>query len=251
MPSRVVVVDDDASSASVVAKLLRHLDCEVTACIDPECAVTLALSEEIDLVSLDITMPGLDGYQVLALIRSHEHSRRLPSVPVIAVTGRVSADDQADALAGGFAAHLGKPVMLDSLRRALARALTLRSEMHRTRYSADGASIIANLRELAGRSRDGNLRTAAGMALALEQQGRDVLGQSLRLAFSGQPEAACRPVVEFARLVHAFGAQRLATCLEELADHLESGGELLETAAVLARAELDRVIFTLREQVLH
>jgi CheY-like chemotaxis protein len=250
MPFRAIVVDDHASSASVVAKLLRQLDCEVTVCMHPESAVTLILSCEIDLVSLDISMPGLDGYQVHALIRSHEHSRRLPSVPVIAVTGRVSGDDQADALAGGFAAHLGKPVMLDGLRRALARALTLRSELHRTRYSADGASIIASLRGVAARSKVGILRTAAGMALALEHQGRDVLRQSVHLALAGRPEAACRPVVEFIRLVRAFGAERLAMCLEALVDHLEPGGEPLETAVVLARAELDRVIFTLREQVL-
>jgi len=36
--------------------------------------------------------------------------------------------------------------------------------------------------------------------------------------------------------------------METLRDHLGAGGEMLRTAAVLARAELDRVIFTLREQ---
>ncbi len=250
MIPRVIVVDDDAPSASVVAKLLQRLGCMVKTCVDPELAVGQALADDVDLVSLDISMPGLDGYQVLTLIRSHEHSRRLPSVPVITVTGSVTRTDKAEALAAGFAAHLGKPVMLDSLRSALARALTLRDELHRTRYSADWERIQDSLREVASRSSDGFLHAAAGMALVLEQSGCAVLQQSLCLAFDGQADAARLRVQDFARRVQALGAHRLALCADEMADHLDPGGELLETAAVLARAELDRVIFTLREQVL-
>ncbi|MBX3600502.1 MAG: response regulator [Rubrivivax sp.] len=251
MTPRVIVVDDDFASASVLAKLLRRLGCEVTACTDPEAALPLALGGDIDLVSLDLTMPGLDGYQTLTLIRSHEHSRRAPSVPVITVTGRVTADDRADALADGFAAHLGKPVLLEALRGAMARALTLRSELHRTRYTADRASIEDCLQQLHPGAAGDQLRTAAGMALAVEQQGRLTLQRTLRLALGGQPESAQAPLQELSRLANALGARRLRGDLDVLADQLGRADEqALETAAVLARAELDRVIFTLREQVL-
>lgn len=250
MTPTVIVVDDDIASASVLARLLRRLGCEVTACTDAQAALPLALAGDVDLVSLDLTMPGLDGYQVLTLIRSHEHSRRAPSVPVITVTGRVTPEDRADALADGFAAHLGKPVMLDALRGALARALTLRSDLQRTRYTVDHLSIEDCMQQLRGGSAGDSLRSAAGMALAIEQQGRRALQRALRLAFGGHSEAAREPLADLARLAQALGAVRLQGCLDELSACLDAVDDgLLETAAVLARAELDRVIFTLREQV--
>lgn len=250
MTPKVIVIDDDATSASVIAKLLRRLGCEVTACTDARHALPLALGGDVDLVSLDLTMPGLDGQQALSLIRSHEHSTRSASVPVIAVTGRVTPDDRADALADGFAAHLGKPVMLDDLRAALARALTLRSDLHRTRYTEDRERIEAAMRGFRDRAGDGGLHAAAGMALAIEQQGRAALQRALRLAFAGHADAARTPLLDYVRVAEALGAQHLKACLTQLLDHLQGEEpDALETAAVLARAELDRVVYTLREQV--
>ncbi len=244
----VLVVDDDVASTVVLAKLLERLGCEVLVRADAESAVELALCGRVDVVSLDISMPHLDGYQMLALVRSHEHSRRLPSVPLIAVTGRVAPADKAHALAHGFAAHLGKPVLLVELRQALTRALTLRSELQRTRYSVDQADLVANLGELDHAGRGDELRTVAGLALALEQEGARTLYRALLLADEGRGATACPEVQEFAGLARAVGAAQLAACMGTLRDQLAEGGETLKTAAVLARAELDRVIFTLREQ---
>lgn len=250
MTRKVIVVDDDRASASVLTKLLRLLDCEVTPCTDAQNGLALALDGDVDLVSLDLTMPRLDGYQVLTLIRSHEHSRRAPSVPVITVTGRVTPEDRADALAGGFAAHLGKPVLLDALEVAIARASRLRSDLHRTRYTVDRALIEECLQRMGQGCPADSLQTAAGMALAIEQKGRWALQQALRRAFGGDPRAAREPLAELSRLVLAIGANRLQGSLDELAERLGAADDVaIETSAVLARAELDRVVFTLREQV--
>lgn len=250
MTPKVIVIDDDATSASVLAKLLRRLGCDVTACTDARHALPLALGVAVDLVSLDLTMPELDGHQALSLIRSHEHSTRSASVPVIAVTGRVTPDDRADALANGFAAHLGKPVMLHDLRAALARALTLRSDLHRTRYTDDRERIEAAMRGFRDRAGTGGLHAAAGLALAIEQQGRATLQRALRLAFAGHADAARAPIVEYAHVAELLGAKRLGVGLNQVLDHLQDDEpSALETAAVLARAELDRVVYTLREQV--
>lgn len=252
MTPRVVVVDDEAASASVLARLLTRLGCDVRPCTDPWTALPLVLSTDVDLVCLDLTMPALDGYQLLALIRSHEHSRRSPSVPVIAVTGRVSPEDRADALADGFAAHLAKPVLVESLRRAMSRALTLRTDLLRTRYTHDRASIQARMERLrdCGDAQADSLQVAAGMALAVERQGSAVLRRSLRLAFADDPDAARAVVSDFARLACTLGAERLCQALLQLAGQFGQGDvDVCETAAVLARAELDRVVFTLREQI--
>ncbi len=251
MIPRVVVVDDDAASASVAALLLRRLNCDVSITTDPQSAVELALSGLVDLVCLDITMPHLDGYQVLALIRSHEQSRRLPSAPVVAVTGRVTVQDQAEALARGFAAHLGKPVMIEGLRCALARALTLRSELHRTRYTVDRDALEAALGEFVDGAIADSVRIVAGLALTLEQQGYHAIYQALHLAYEGRADSALLALRDLSRLARILGATQLCRRLDELADHLHVRGDVLETAAVLTRAEIDRVIFTLREQLHH
>ncbi len=248
MTCKAAVVDDDAASASVVARLLRRLDVEAVVCTEAEGAVPLALREDIDLVCLDLSMPRLDGHQALTLIRSHEHSRRMPSVPVIAVTGRVGVEDRAEVLAGGFAAHLGKPVQLEALRAAVQRAWQWRAELQRSRDSVDQPSLQSLLAQLRARSVDPALQTGFGLALAVEQQGRGALRQAMLQALGGRDTAAYAALDEFARLMRALGASRLGRHLDEVMERLGSVGAELELATVLARAELDRVVFTLREQ---
>lgn len=250
MPARAVVVDDDAASASAIAKLLARAGCEASSCTDAEQAVAMALAHDVDLVSLDITMPGLDGYEVLSLIRSHEHSRRGPNVPVITVTGKVTAADRAHALAAGFAAHLAKPLLLADLRQALARADALRGELARTRYSVDRAAIEARLGQMLAGRPGPRLDSVAGLALALEQQCSALLRQCLQDAYDGHPQRATGGIERLSAIADSIGASRLSTLCRRLVAAIPDGTEAFETAAVLARAELDRVVYTLREQAL-
>ncbi|MCC7152408.1 MAG: response regulator [Rubrivivax sp.] len=250
MNPRVIVVDDEAASAAVLGGLLRRLGCEVILFDRAAQALPAMLAGDVDLVCLDLSMPGLDGHQALTLIRSHEYSQRAPSVPVIAVTGRVRPQDRAQALAAGFAAHLGKPVLAERLQRVLARTMTLRDDLHRTRYSADRATLEQRLHAMRQADAGDPLPGAAGLALAIEQEGHATLLLALNHAFAGDATAACGTVLAFAGMASDIGAPRLAQALHALHERLCAGPEdELVTAAVLARAELDRVIFTLREQV--
>ncbi len=250
MSPKAIVVDDDAASASVIAKLLARAGCEVSVCTDAEQAVAMALDGDIDFVSLDLTMPALDGYQVLTLLRSHEHTRRLPSLPVITITGKVSAEDRAASLSAGFAAHLGKPVLLGDLKQALEVALTLRGELYRTRYSVDQARIEERLQAMLSRANANRLGSVAGLALAVEQQGSEVLVQSLADAYAGRVAQAVDGVEPLATLVETIGATHLRSLCQDFTAALFAAPPTFERAAVLARAELDRVIYTLREQAL-
>lgn len=250
MGYKAVVVDDDRASAVVVAKLLRTMSWDVEICVEPASATALALAPDIDLVSLDLTMPGMDGYELLSLIRSHESTRRAPSVPVIAVTGRTTIDEKADALASGFTAHLGKPVLLGPLRSALARVVLLRSETYRTRYSTDRASILGRLAQLPGAMAVPRVQAVAGLTLAVEQQGRSALHRAFGSALAGRNAAARTALVALRRLASDLGARCLLHRVDEIGASLDSDRDILATAVVLARAELDRVLFTLRELAL-
>ena len=141
--------------------------------------------------------------------------------------------------------------MIEGLRSALARAWTLRSELHRTRYTEDRDALEAALGEFVDGDTAYSVRIVAGLALTLEQQGYHALYQALQLAYEGRTDSAILALQELSHLARSLGATRLCRCLDELAGHLHFRGDVLETAAVLTRAEIDRVIFTLREQLHH
>lgn len=250
MIGKVIVVDDDAVSASLISKLLQRSRCEALVFTDAEQAVSRALLEDVDLVSLDIGMPTLDGYSVLSLIRSHEHTKRSPSVPIIAVTGKVADAERAAALAAGFAAFLAKPVRLDELDQVLLRVATLRSELHRTRYSIDHASIVERIEASIVVRGPERIQALAGLALSLERQGRSTLEHALVDAYASHFERGVTFVDPLIELAESIGAWQLCAASRALMVALPKGSEAFEHEAVLLRAELDRVVYTLRERVL-
>lgn len=250
MDIQAVVVDDDGGSARAIARLLEQAGCRVNLCTDPESAIPVALEAGVDVVSLDITMPRLDGFELLSLIRSHEHSRRAPSVPVIAITGKVSSEDKAHAIASGFAAHLGKPVALQDLRLVLGRVQTLRGDLYRTRYTFDQEAIAERLDHLLSSSASKASPAVAGLALAMEQQGTGLLRQMLCSAYAHDFDSAAQAAVRLADVGEALGAAHFASLCASFVASLGADVPLFERQAVLARAELDRIVYTLRERVL-
>ncbi|MBE0549061.1 MAG: response regulator [Rubrivivax sp.] len=250
MDIHAVVVDDNSASARAIARLLEQATCRVTVCTDPESAIAIALEAGVDMVSLDITMPRLDGFEVLSLIRSHEHSRRAPSVPVIAITGSTSSEDKAHALASGFAAHLGKPVALRDLKLVLGRVQTLRGDLYRTRYTVDQEAIAGRLVHLLSSAASEVSPAVAGLALAMEQQGTELLRRMLVSAYAHDFEAAAEAATRLADVGEALGAGHFASLCASFVASLGADSPRFERQAVLVRAELDRIVYTLRERVL-
>jgi CheY-like chemotaxis protein len=245
-----VVIDDDFASARAIGRLLEQAGCRVSICTDPEHGLGVALESGVDVVSLDIKMPLLDGFEVLSLIRSHEHSRRAPSVPVIAITGDVTNDDKALAIASGFAAHIGKPVALEDLRAVLGRVEALRSDLYRTRYTVDQEAIAGRLDHVLSSADSEVSQAIAGLALAMEQQGAQMLRQMLQSAFGRDFEAAAEAAARLADVGEAIGARHFASLCGSFIESLGTDGASFVQQAVLTRAELDRVVYTLRERVL-
>ncbi|MBT9501805.1 MAG: PAS domain S-box protein [Burkholderiaceae bacterium] len=119
--SLVLCIDDNPVNLKLMAQFFGlRPDIELLTATGPEAGIELALARRPDLVVLDINMPGLDGYQVLALLKAHQG---LASVPVIAVTANAMPRDIARGEAAGFAAYLTKPLdarqFLDTVRHCL------------------------------------------------------------------------------------------------------------------------------------
>ena len=101
---RVLLVDDDAAIRTLCSLNLRALGIDVIEAEDGAQGLELARRERPDLVLLDVSMPGLDGFEVGALVRRHRKTRH---IPLMFLSGEAENDARAREL--GAIACLAKP----------------------------------------------------------------------------------------------------------------------------------------------
>lgn len=125
---RILIVEDDAG---IVRMLERGLAAHGYRCMsvdNGEEGLRLAGDEMVDLVLLDIWLPGLDGHDVLRGIRA-----RRPDLPVLMLTARDDLGNKVSALDGGADDYLTKPFAFEELL-ARIRALVRRADQPQSSY---------------------------------------------------------------------------------------------------------------------
>ena len=103
---RLLLVEDHADLAIWVAKTLRQSGFAVDVVGRGDHAVAVLLTQAYDLVILDLSLPGIDGLDVLRQMRSQEKTSRLP---VLILTARSTLDDKVKGLNLGADDYLAKP----------------------------------------------------------------------------------------------------------------------------------------------
>ncbi len=78
-------------------------------------------NSQIDLVLLDLQLPGLDGYQAAGIIKKYQ-----PTLPIIAQTANAMSDDREKALLAGCDDYIAKPIQLSTLFEVMAKYLPSR-----------------------------------------------------------------------------------------------------------------------------
>ncbi|MDQ6805735.1 MAG: hybrid sensor histidine kinase/response regulator, partial [Actinomycetota bacterium] len=111
---RVLVVDDEPEIAELIAGQLAAMDVRTEVVMSGEAALARLREEHFDAVTLDILMPGIDGFDVLRDIRADARLRHVPIVFVSVFSGRRE-------LAGEFV--VAKPIDADELREVLGAAV--------------------------------------------------------------------------------------------------------------------------------
>lgn len=146
---RLLAVDDEVDLLLLYRVVLDadgHEIVEATTGADAlRLAREAASSEPFDLVLLDMMLPGMDGFGVLAGLAEEPATRDLP---VVIVSARISVDDQIRGLESGAVAYLTKPFSIEHLRALIQDVGTRpREDLHRLRVEAldrlggsDGAS---------------------------------------------------------------------------------------------------------------
>lgn len=119
---RILVVDDDEVNRLVACKLLESLGAETVEASDGLKALELAVSEDVDVVVLDLAMPDMDGYACSRLFRE-----RGLTMPILALTASSIPGTRQACLDAGMDGHVSKPVLRATLFNEVRRALKDRS----------------------------------------------------------------------------------------------------------------------------
>jgi two-component system, OmpR family, response regulator len=202
----VLLVEDDAKLARLTCDYLEHQGLTVTPASDGPAAIREGLKPSIDVVVLDLMLPGCDGFEVCRELRKSSH------VPIIAVTARVEVADRVLGLELGADDYMTKPFAARELlariqavvRRARGKAGPTARELQVGKLLLDVASLNATF--------DGRPLQLTSYEFALlralaEHAGR-VLSRErlLELAKGNADEAFDRSIdVRISRLRHKLG----------------------------------------------
>jgi len=107
---RVLAVDDNATNRLLLDRYFSASGAELRLAVDGHDAVAQYGQAPADLILMDVSMPGMDGYQATGLIRTREAAQGLAPAHVVAVTANVLEQHKQAAQMAGMDGFLGKPL---------------------------------------------------------------------------------------------------------------------------------------------
>jgi DNA-binding NtrC family response regulator len=181
MRGRILVVDDKANMRALLRDILSGAH-DVALAPDGEAARAMLESAPVDVVLTDVRMPGLDGFQLIEVIK-----RRWPETEVVMMTAHASIPAAVEAMRMGAYDYVQKPFDPDDVSLVVARALERRREHDAppppTRTEAESPDLAS-------------LSYREALAVARDRGSRDYLLALLR-AFNGNvSRAAARAGLE-------------------------------------------------------
>jgi DNA-binding NtrC family response regulator len=137
IPTRVLLVDDEKDFVEMLSLRLNEVEEKVTVAYSgKECLETLK-NKEIDVVILDIKMPGMDGMETLREIK-----KRFPLVEVIMLTGHGSTETAVEGMKMGAFDYLMKPADFDDLTAKMEAARKRKEEQEERIRKAESKLLV-------------------------------------------------------------------------------------------------------------
>jgi two-component system cell cycle response regulator DivK len=133
----ILIIEDNAANMKLTTLLVRNAGHSVINAVDAETGLTLARTDQPDLILMDVQLPGMDGLAATALLK---HDPVTAAIPVIAVTALAMKADEERSHIAGCDAYIAKPV----------RYKELYAEINRLLGSTDGAVIGMQRRDGSG-----------------------------------------------------------------------------------------------------
>jgi two-component system cell cycle response regulator DivK len=112
MAGEILIVEDNEKNMKLVRDVLQVTGHRTLEATTGEVAIEVALARTPALVLMDVQLPGIDGIEALARLRSDE---RTASIPVVALTAQAMHGDRERFLEAGFDDYISKPVDVAAL----------------------------------------------------------------------------------------------------------------------------------------
>jgi diguanylate cyclase (GGDEF)-like protein len=144
---RILVAEDSLVVRTLVCDQLEDEGYEVAEAVDGESALTQCALIQPDAILLDIEMPGLDGHQVLARLKSDP---ALSDIPVVFLTGRTGMNDMVAGLRAGAHDYLKKPFEPAELIARIAGAVRMKRLQDELRMRNDQLDQLSRVDALTG-----------------------------------------------------------------------------------------------------
>ena len=200
---RLVAVDDDAVVLKLTQRQLERVGLECDTCQNVEELMERLRKREYDLLLTDIKMPGMNGYELLDLLRCSNIGNS-KDIPVLAVTAHISRKEE-ELVKAGFAGCLYKPFSCDELYAAVRHAL--RGKRTQVKSDMDDMQAIDFTPLLANEENGRDM-----LALLAEQTRKDM--ESLRRVHDSHDREALADLTH--HLLPVWTMLRIDTCLQAL-----------------------------------
>lgn len=200
---RMIAVDDDAAVLKLTQRQLERVGLECDTCQNVEELMERLRKREYDLLLTDIKMPGMNGYELLDLLRCSNIGNS-KNIPVLAVTAHISRKEE-ELVKAGFAGCLYKPFSCDELYAAVRHAL--REKRKQVKSDMDDMEAIDFTPLLANEENGRDM-----LALLAEQTRKDM--ESLRRVHDSHDREALADLTH--HLLPVWTMLRIDTCLQAL-----------------------------------
>ncbi|HET7757876.1 MAG TPA: response regulator [Steroidobacteraceae bacterium] len=110
--NKILLIEDNELNRDMLSRRLQKRGYEVVTAVDGETGVTLAGSEAPALILMDVSLPGIDGWEATRRLKAARETRH---IPIVALTAYVTPGDRDKALAVGCDEFDTKPIELPRL----------------------------------------------------------------------------------------------------------------------------------------
>ena len=123
--TKVLLVEDNELNRDMLSRRLIRRGFQVVFALDGQQGIDLARSEQPDIILMDMSLPGIDGWEATRRVKADDATR---SVPVIGLTAHAMSGDRERAIEAGCDDYDTKPVDLDRLISKIERLLGTKDE---------------------------------------------------------------------------------------------------------------------------
>ncbi|HWE47791.1 MAG TPA: ATP-binding protein [Caulobacteraceae bacterium] len=125
-PTKILAAEDNPTNRKVLAALLSQSNVDLSLVENGRLAVEAWRNGDFDLILMDIQMPEMGGVEATNLIRAIETERRLPPIPIVALSANAMSHHVENYLSSGMTAHIAKPIEPAELFRVLTECTASR-----------------------------------------------------------------------------------------------------------------------------